>query len=161
MMNWRSKPSCVFVVPSALPLHSFIRDFIRNVYLGQVIYSIEANISQATKSAFYDCDCYQLALCTAVVTVCIIVNYNSLKNYFFVTTIFVCNFPFPVKKLHVLATFLLILSPVIETDYTYSRYIHFCCISLNTLSLICKTIFIYFGSKTHFSLKCDHFLPLV
>jgi len=35
-----------------LPLHTFIKDFIRNVYLGQVIYSIEANISQATKSEY-------------------------------------------------------------------------------------------------------------
>jgi len=42
---------CV-VCGSALPLHAFIRDFIRTVYLGQVIYSIEANISQATKSTF-------------------------------------------------------------------------------------------------------------
>jgi len=38
---------------SALPLHVFIRDFIRSVYLGQVIYNIEASISQATKSAFF------------------------------------------------------------------------------------------------------------
>jgi len=37
---------------STLPLHAFIKDFIRNVYLGQVIYSIEANISQATKSVY-------------------------------------------------------------------------------------------------------------
>ena len=37
---------------SSLLLHGFIRDFIRNVYLGQVIYNIEANISQATKSAY-------------------------------------------------------------------------------------------------------------
>jgi len=37
---------------SSLPLHTFIKDFIRNVYLGQVIYSIEANISQATKSEY-------------------------------------------------------------------------------------------------------------
>jgi len=39
-------------VISSLLLHGFIRDFIRNVYLGQVIYNIEANISQATKSAY-------------------------------------------------------------------------------------------------------------
>jgi len=40
-------------VGSALPLQVFIKDFIRSVYLGQVIYNIEANISQATKSAFH------------------------------------------------------------------------------------------------------------
>jgi len=45
--------TCVLCVVSALPLHVFIRDFIRSVYLGQVIYNIEANISQATKSAFF------------------------------------------------------------------------------------------------------------
>ena len=45
---------------SALPLHIFTKDFIRKVYLGQVIYSIEANISQATKSAFV---CLVLSWC--------------------------------------------------------------------------------------------------
>ena len=44
---------CVGCIASGLPLHVFIRNFIRSVYLGQVIYNIDANISQATKSVFF------------------------------------------------------------------------------------------------------------
>ena len=43
---------CVVVCVSSLLLHGFVKDFIRSVYLGQVIYNIEANISQATKSVY-------------------------------------------------------------------------------------------------------------
>jgi exocyst complex component 4 len=37
------------VQPSAISLHAFIRDFVRNVFLSQVQYSIEASIADATR----------------------------------------------------------------------------------------------------------------